>query len=187
MATWGKSTANGFSFCALTGKKDIMQLGGINIDGQEKLFLISTTHGGETHTIGAGLATIDFYERNNVVEKNQYTGQQIINNSREIIRRHGLDKQIQVSDTNWMVAFAFNGNDGVASSGLRTLFMQEMIRQGVLFQGVFVPCYSHDAEEQIFFLDAFDQACGKYSKALHKGYEDFLVGSPAKAVFRKLV
>lgn len=29
LATWGKGIANGFSFCALTGKRDIMELGGI--------------------------------------------------------------------------------------------------------------------------------------------------------------
>lgn len=58
MATWGKSTANGFSFCALTGKREVMELGSISRKGEEKVFLISTTHGGETHAIGAGLATI---------------------------------------------------------------------------------------------------------------------------------
>ncbi|MEO0405469.1 MAG: aminotransferase class III-fold pyridoxal phosphate-dependent enzyme, partial [Bacteroidota bacterium] len=43
MATWGKGIANGFSFCALTGKKEIMELGGINRKGEKKLFLVSTT------------------------------------------------------------------------------------------------------------------------------------------------
>jgi glutamate-1-semialdehyde aminotransferase len=39
MATWGKGIANGFSFCALTGKKEIMELGGIRRKGEEKVFL----------------------------------------------------------------------------------------------------------------------------------------------------
>src|SRR5690606_14054958 len=55
LATWGKGIANGFSFCALTGKKEIMELGGIRAVGKEKVFLISTTHGGETHALAAGL------------------------------------------------------------------------------------------------------------------------------------
>ena len=38
MATWGKGIANGFSFCALTGKKEIMNLGGILNEGEEKSF-----------------------------------------------------------------------------------------------------------------------------------------------------
>ena len=51
LSTWGKGIANGFSFCALTGKKEIMDLGGILEEGKEKVFLISTTHGGETNAI----------------------------------------------------------------------------------------------------------------------------------------
>ena len=38
LATWGKGIANGFSFCALTGKKEIMDLGGILEEGKEKVF-----------------------------------------------------------------------------------------------------------------------------------------------------
>ena len=69
MATWGKGVANGFSFCALTGKKEIMELGGINRPGEEKVFLISTTHGGETHAMAACLATIEEFQKKNVVGK----------------------------------------------------------------------------------------------------------------------
>ena len=66
LATWGKGIANGFSFCALTGKKDIMDLGGILNKGEEKVFLISSTHGGETNAIRAGLKTIEEFKNNNV-------------------------------------------------------------------------------------------------------------------------
>jgi glutamate-1-semialdehyde 2,1-aminomutase len=48
ITTWGKGIANGFSACALTGRAEIMELGGIRREGANKLFLISTTHGAET-------------------------------------------------------------------------------------------------------------------------------------------
>lgn len=187
MATWGKSTANGFSFCALTGKRDVMQLGGITDKGREKVFLISTTHGGETHAIGAGLATIDFYAKNDVIAKNQRTGQLLIDGCREIIHDLGLTRQILVSDSNWMVAFVFYNNAIEADAGFRTLFMQEMIKNGVLFQGVIVPSYSHGQEEVEFFLSGFKQSCQVYKQALQTGYTEFLIGEPAKAVFRRTI
>ena len=37
LSTWGKGIANGFSFCALTGKKEIMDLGGI-LERKKKVF-----------------------------------------------------------------------------------------------------------------------------------------------------
>ena len=63
ISTWGKGIANGFSFAAMTGKRDIMSLGGIKNEGNSKLFLISTTHGGETHSISACLATINEFSK----------------------------------------------------------------------------------------------------------------------------
>ena len=38
LSTWGKGIANGFSFCALTGKKEIMELGGIKQKTSERVF-----------------------------------------------------------------------------------------------------------------------------------------------------
>lgn len=39
-----------------------MELGGIRNEGKEKLFLISTTHGGETSSIAAAIATMDEFK-----------------------------------------------------------------------------------------------------------------------------
>ena len=58
ISTWGKGIANGFSACALTGRAEIMELGGIRAEGTDKLFLISSTHGAETTGLAAMLATI---------------------------------------------------------------------------------------------------------------------------------
>lgn len=185
MATWGKGIANGFSFCALTGKKEVMELGSINRMGKEKVFLISTTHGGETHAIGAGLATIQFYQEHKVIEKAHRTGQTIIAGARQILKEQGLEDCIQVSSSAWMPAFVFKNNTGSPNAALRTLFLQEMIRNGVLFQGIVVPSYSHNQEEIDFFLEGFRQAAAVYQKALNEGVEKYLVGEPAKPVFRK--
>ena len=187
MATWGKSIANGFSFCALTGKKEIMALGGIDKPGTEKVFLISTTHGGETHAIGAGLATIEFYKKNNVIEKNHQTAKNIKDNCNRILKEKGLQEYIHVSDTNWMLAFLFNDSNKKINMGYRTLFMQEMIKNNVLFQGLFVPSFSHNEVEIEAFLIAFSNSCDVYTQALKSSYENFLTGQPAKPVFRKLI
>lgn len=187
MATWGKGTANGFSFCALTGKREVMQLGGINRLGQEKVFLISTTHGGETHAIAAGLATIDFYLKNSVISKNNSTGKILRDKCNKIINTMGMDSVINISDTPWMLAFNFKNLKDQPDAGLRTLFMQEMIKEGVLFQGAFIPCYSHDNAELNFFITAFEKSCEVYKIALENGYEKYLIGEPVKPVFRKFL
>jgi glutamate-1-semialdehyde 2,1-aminomutase len=187
MATWGKGIANGFSFCALTGKRAVMELGSIDIPGQEKVFLISTTHGGETHGIGACLATIDFFKKNEVIKKLQETGKTIIEKCRVIIKNADLTDYIIVSDSEWMPAFVFKNRNGTADMGYRTLFMQEMIKNGVLFQGIFTCSFSHNLDEINAFTSAFKKASDVYNQALENSYKDYLVGNATKPVFRKIV
>jgi glutamate-1-semialdehyde 2,1-aminomutase len=187
MATWGKGIANGFSFCALTGKKEVMELGGIRKPGSNKLFLISTTHGGETHAIAACLATIREFREKGVLEHNRRNGAKVIEGVNAVLRDKGLEKNIAVAPTDWMQTFAFRNTEGAADNGMATLFMQEMIRRGVLFQGAFNSCFSHNDADIALFLEAFAESCAVYEQALESGWRGLLKGEPVKPVFRTLV
>ncbi|MBC7861389.1 MAG: glutamate-1-semialdehyde 2,1-aminomutase, partial [Bacteroidia bacterium] len=166
LTTWGKGIANGFSFCALTGKKEIMEIGGIRRKGENKLFLISTTHGGETSSIAAGLATMDEFEKYDVIGHNQQIGNMFIEGSKEIFKEHGLSHSIKNIQFDWHASLAYFDNEGNNSFGLRTLFHQELIKRGVLFQGIFCPNFSHEKEEVYNILNAIDEACIVYKKGL---------------------
>ena len=94
---------------------------------------------------------------------------------------------IQIVPCEWLVVFSFNDASGLASAGFRTLMMQEMIKRGVLFQGAFVPCYSHTESDVEYFAKAFEDSLVTYKLALKDGYEKYLSGSPAKPVFRQFL
>lgn len=185
MATWGKGIANGFSFCALTGKKEVMELGGIRNEGAEKVFLISTTHGGETHAMAAAIETIRVFETEDVVAKNLQKGNELIALCQQLVTKHQLNDFVQLIPCPWMIGFAFFDAEKVASTEFRTLFLQEMIARGVLFQGIFVPCYSHTEDDLYYFAKAFDASLEVYKKALTEGTNGLLIGKPIKGVFRK--
>ncbi|MCB9233651.1 MAG: glutamate-1-semialdehyde 2,1-aminomutase [Bacteroidia bacterium] len=185
MACWGKGIANGFSFTALTGKKEVMELGGIRRTGEEKVFLISTTHGGETHGIAAGLATIKEFTTRDVLGHNQGMGDYFLQTLNEVIASRGMQDYIDLWQSNWMPTFVFKNNQGEIDNGMRTLMLQEMIARGVLFQGIFIPCFTHTREDVQFFASAFDDSITTFKKALDEGYEKYLVGEPTKNVFRK--
>lgn len=185
MATWGKGIANGFSFCALTGKKEVMELGGIRQKGKEKLFLVSTTHGGETHAIAAGLATIKEFKEKNVLTHNLGIGEYFVQQCATVIKNNKLESYIELVPSKWMPIFIFKNNQQQADDGMRTLAMQEMIKRGILFQGSFVPCFSHQKQDVDFFAQALDASLKIYVQALKDGCAKYLIGEPAKAVFRK--
>lgn len=185
MATWGKGIANGFSFCALTGRKEIMELGGIRRKGERKLFLISTTHGGETSSIAAGLATIAEFRKHKVVEHNHRIGDLYIDGVKKLLESHGLTQYIDQLQFNWHASMGFRNSKGEPDFGMRTLFNQEVIKRGVLFQGIFCPCFSHTDEDVQHILWAMDEAMAVYKKGLEDGYEKYLKGDIIKPVFRK--
>lgn len=187
LATWGKGIANGFSFCALTGKRDIMELGGIQNEGEDKLFLISTTHGGETTALAAGLATIDEFKRHDVVGHNQRIGRALITQTRTAIKNAGLEKHVEVYGCPWQVIYTFKNNQGEYCNGQRTLFLQEMIKRGVLFQGMLMPCFSHTQADVDFFTEAFAESLTVYAQGLELGWQQLLKGPPTKPVFRKKI
>jgi len=185
MATWGKGIANGFSFCALTGTKEIMELGSINSKGTEKVFLISTTHGAETHTARAAIKTMEIFKRDSVIKHNHNIGRMVIEKTKNIIQEKKMQSNIQVVACEWYPAFNFKNSTGENDNALKTLMMQEMIKRGVLFQGFFLPCFSHTEKDVDFFCEAFSDSLEVINLAIKEGTAKYLVGESIKPVFRK--
>ncbi len=185
MATWGKGIANGFSFCALTGTKEVMELGGIRNKGKEKVFLISTTHGGETHSIAAGLATIAEFENKNVIQHNQSLGNYFVEAVWNVIQTHKLSEYVSVLNSNWMPVLFFKDHQKQICNGMRTYVLQQLIRNGVLCQGMFIPCFGHTKQDVEVFAAALNDSLTNYLRISEEGYANYLKGEPTKPVFRK--
>lgn len=184
LTTWGKGVANGFSTCMLAGKKEIMNLGGINHD-KERVFLISTTHGAETHSLAAAIAAIKYTRDNKTIASDHAKGLIIEKEVNRLIEKHGLQNVLQLKGHPcWLVMF-FKDKQGQMSDGLKTLFFQEMIKHGVLFRGVFNISVSHTQEDLDRTFVALEEAMKVYKLAVEEGYQKYLVGEPVKPVFRK--
>jgi glutamate-1-semialdehyde 2,1-aminomutase len=188
LSTWGKGVANGFSCCVLTGRADIMELGGIRRDGEDKLFLISTTHGAETIGLAALVATIEAFEREAMIEQNWKRGEQLVARLRGVIRRHNLEAFLDLVGYPCLTTLNCRDASGTSDASFRTLFMQEMIANGVLFQGILYPTWSHQAAELDAIERAFEAACAVYRRAIDaRSVEGLLIGPPVKAVFRRQI
>lgn len=188
MATWGKGIANGFSACALTGRAEIMELGGIRREGDDKLFLISTTHGAETTGLAAMIATIKAFKQHDMIASNWSRGEVLKSRLEQIVQKHDLGYALSLLGYSCLFVLTCRNSEGVLDDAYRTLMMQEMIARGVLFQGMFYPTWSHQQAEMDQIVMAFDEACAVYRQAINaQSIENLLVGRPAKAVFRKKI
>jgi glutamate-1-semialdehyde 2,1-aminomutase len=66
---------------------------------------------------------------------------------------------------------------------MRTLFLQETIRRGVLMPSL-VLSYSHSESDIDRTVEAIDGALAIYRQALESGPENFLIGRPSAPVMR---
>jgi glutamate-1-semialdehyde 2,1-aminomutase len=183
LATFGKALGNGFSISALVGKKEIMKLGGL-FHGRERVFLLSTTHGGETHAIAAALATIAEVEQKKVIEHIWASGKRLQTGFREIVTTRGIAEYLDMEGYPCSPVVVCKDGSGKVSPAMRTLFLQETIKRGILMPYISIS-FSHQAQDLDQTLDALDQTAVVYQQALNEGAAGFLTGPEVKPVFRK--
>ena len=183
LSTFGKAIANGFALSALAGKREVMERGGIS-HPQERVFLLSTTHGAETHSLVAGIATMRVYQTEPVIETLYRQGERLRTGVEEVTRQRGVQHYLKVMGRACNLVYATMGPDGLPSQAYRSVFMQELIRNGVLAPS-FVVSYSHCDDDIDRTIEAVDAAAEVYARALQDGAESYLVGPPVKPVFRK--
>lgn len=183
LSTWGKALANGFSASALTGKREFMRLGDLEQTEHKRVFLMSTTHGGETHTLAAAIATMKVYESEPVVEHLHRVGDRLRTGFRQAAAKHGLERRLTIAGRESNLLFGTLDPDGKPSQAYRTLFLQETIKRGVIMPSLVVS-YAHSDADIDQTVDAIDGAMGVYKRALDQGPEAFLVGRPSEPVYR---
>ena len=184
LCTFGKAMANGFAVACVAGRREIMELGSIEVEGRERVFLLSTTHGAEMSGLGAFVASMDFMQRNNVVEHLWDYGRKLLAMMQRQAEAHGIGHSFKVGGLACSPHYLTFDNYGEYSLGLRTLFSQEMGRNGVLMPWIAL-AYRHGEEELIATERAIDQSFKIYRRALDEGIEKYLNGSIIKPVFRQ--
>lgn len=188
LSTWGKGIGNGYAIAALAGSEEIMRLGGLEPVGERKLFLMSSTHGGESVGFAAMLATLEQFTSRDIVGQNRATGITLRAALEPVIQRHGLADHLAVIGRPNLLALVVKDSKGQPSDALRTLLMQEMIANGVLFQSLFFPTPSHGELEVAATVAALDAALPVLAAAIRKDQTDeFLAGPAVKPVFRKIL
>jgi glutamate-1-semialdehyde 2,1-aminomutase len=184
LCTFGKAMANGFSVAAVAGKREIMELGSIEFKGRERLFLLSTTHGAEMSGLGAFIETMRYMQEFNVVEHIWDYGKKLIDLLNETAKDFNLEKNFIAGGVECSPYYLTFDAMGQNSLGMRTLFSQEMIKNGVLMPWIAIS-HSHGDEELEKTKQAIINTFKVYKKAVDEGFEKYLVGEVIKPVFRK--
>ncbi len=182
LSCFGKGLANGFSLSALVGKRKLMEVGGLYHDRQ-RVFLLSTTHGAETHSLAAGIATMKFYQQNPVIETLHQQGEKLARGIQERIEHHELTSYVNVVGLPCNLVFGTKNPLRQPCQSYRTLLLQELIARGVIAPSLVVS-YSHSDEDIQRTVDAFDGALAVYRDAILHGLDSRLFSRPSQVIYR---
>jgi glutamate-1-semialdehyde 2,1-aminomutase len=174
---------NGFSISALVGKRELMCLGGLEHD-KERVFLLSLTHGAETHCLAAALEVMRIYKRESVIEVLWSQGERLARGINKSVDEHKLNGYFEVIGKPCNLVYATRNNDRQPSQPFRTLFLQETIKRGILAPSLIVS-YSHSESDIDRTVEIVHEALYTYRKALDEGVDKYLKGQNVKPIWRR--
>ncbi|MBZ6247272.1 glutamate-1-semialdehyde 2,1-aminomutase [Streptomyces olivaceus] len=186
LSTFGKALGNGFAVAALAGRRALMERGGLRHPG-DRVFLLSTTHGAETHALAAAMAVQTVYVEEGVTARLHALGERLASGVREAAVGMGVGDHVVVRGRASNLVFATLDGDGRPSQAYRTLFLRRLLAGGVLAPSFVVSGALDDADIE-HTVEVVAEACAVYRKALDAGDPaPWLGGRPVRPVFRRLV
>jgi len=183
LSTFGKAMANGFSVGALAGRRELMELGGLHHD-KSRVFLLSTTHGAELHSLAAAMETMRVYRTKEVIEHLYRQGERLRRGIDKAIASYKLEGYFAVLGKEPNLIYATRDENKKPSQPFRALFLQETIKRGLLMPSLVVS-FSHGDAEIDQTIEGVGEALDVYRKALDQGIDKYLAGRPVKPVFRE--
>ncbi|NEB80893.1 glutamate-1-semialdehyde 2,1-aminomutase [Streptomyces sp. SID14478] len=186
LSTFGKALGNGCAVSALAGRRDLMEQGGLHHRG-DRVFLLSTTHGAETHSLAAAMAVQATYVEEGITAQLHALGERLAAGVRDAAAAMGVGDHVLVRGRASNLVFATLDENRQPSQQYRTLFLRRLLAGGVLAPS-FVVSSALDETDIDHTVHAVAQACAVYRKALDAGDPTpWLGGRPVKPVFRRLV
>jgi glutamate-1-semialdehyde 2,1-aminomutase len=149
LATFGKGLANGYPVSAVAGKKEIMKL-------MEDVFF-SFTFGGETLSLAASLAVLNKLTSEPVIEKLYETGQDLIDRLKSLIKKFDLGHIFDVVGLPVWSFFTIKDTEKHTMWQLKTLYMQEMLANGILIYGTHNISYSHTSKQIDYLIKNYEK------------------------------
>jgi glutamate-1-semialdehyde 2,1-aminomutase len=183
LSTWGKAMGNGFAMAALAGKREIMELGGLNTDA-ERVFLLSTTNGPEAVGLAAFRAVVQAYRTTDPVGAMRHAGERLAAGANQVIDDAGMREYVEVAGHPNCLVFLTRDPSGAPSQEYRTLFLGELLKAGVLGQS-FVISAAHTDADVDQTIQAVADALPVYGKAIELGSTaGLLAGRPVAPALR---
>ena len=179
LACIGKGMGNGYPISAVVGRRDIME----EFDNS----FFSFTFGGEAVSIAAAMATLTIMERDNVISHMWILGRKLKDAYNYLTRQYRLEKYTYCQGFPPKASVFFKDQSGNESLLYKSIFQQECIKHGVLFNGHQLNCLMRTDQDVEYTITVYNEAFQTLQKAYNSEEPDtFLKGKMIDPVFRSV-
>ncbi|MFA6389986.1 MAG: aspartate aminotransferase family protein [Patescibacteria group bacterium] len=151
LACFGKAMANGMPISCVVGSRKIMEK-------TEEVF-VSTIFGGETLSMAASLATIDFIIKNKVIKHTWKVGGILYRGLEALIKKYGIKAHLIGQEFKFKLIF--DNPDKTESTAKKLYFLQQSAYRGVFWGTVITFNFSHKEKDIKFTLKAAEEVFRK--------------------------
>ena len=149
ISVFGKGLGNGFPISAIVGKSKIMNV-------MEDIFF-SGTFGGETASLAAAKAVLEMIRDDDVIEHMHNIGEKILTGVEKLLLKHKANELFEITGHPSWTILTIKDTIDFTSWEIRTLFLQEMFRRGILISGSHNISYSHNEEDVDKLLSVYNE------------------------------
>ena len=161
LSTFGKGMANGFPLSAVVGRREIMM-------EMEEIFF-SGTFGGELLSLAAAKEVLTRYVKEDVCEKLEINGSAIFKEVNSIITENKLETVLKLSGHPSWNFLSWSATADNTDLELKTFFMQEMFKIGILILGTHNISVAHDSKVREKITDSYSKVLKSIRNALENG------------------
>jgi glutamate-1-semialdehyde aminotransferase len=169
LACYSKAIANGMPISVLAGKRKI-------IESLNKESFFYTTFGGETLSIAAAIATINYIQKNKVCETIMKKGFFLQKKLNEILKKNKINF-INVTGYGSRILFNISTQDAMI---IKTFVHEEFLQKKILWNGIINLSYSHTNKEIEYICKSFDQILSKINNTGVKNLKKEIKGKVIK-------
>ncbi len=175
MCMLGKALGNGYAISAVLGKENIMQ--------SSCETFISSTFWTEAVGPSAALATLEEMKANESWKKLPKLGQKVKNIWISKAKKYNIP--ITISGIDALPTFKF---DTYEATGFKTIFTQNMLKEGFLASTLFYPTTAHEENHINQYSDGLDRVFKNISEIFAKNISPSTIckGNYCKASFKRL-
>jgi len=176
LSCFGKGMANGFPISAVVGKKEFMK------EFDEVFF--SMTYSGDTIGLAAAKATLNELREKPVIDYIRKAGERLHEGVNRAARELAVPFRLGGQPVRGHYVIDAGGDD--AALTVKSLFLQETVKRGILFGGPVFISYSHSRADIDKTIAVAGQAFEVIKKSLASGDPDgFIKGKKPSVVFRQ--